>query len=145
MRTKILLAGIQLLLASAGFTQQKKPVAKPSSTSSKASILAGEAVYTQFCVSCHLPDGGGVENLNPPLIKTAFINGPKPRLIATVLNGMGQVEINGERYNNVMPSFNYLTDKQVADVLTYVRNSFGNKKPAVTATDVKITRAKVVK
>jgi mono/diheme cytochrome c family protein len=145
MRTKILLAGIQLLLATAGFAQQKKPVTKSPVAGLKASITAGEAVYTQFCVSCHLPDGGGVENLNPPLIKTAFINGAKPRLITTVLNGMGQVEINGERYNNVMPSFNYLTDKQVADVLTYVRNSFGNKKPAVTGTDVKITRAKVVK
>lgn len=145
MDKKITFTGILLLLASAGFAQQKKPVAKSPATSLKASIVAGEAVYTQFCISCHLPDGGGVENLNPPLIKTAFINGAKPRLITTVLNGMGQVEINGERYNNVMPAFNYLTNKQVADVLTYVRNSFGNKKPAVTPADVKITRAKVVK
>ena len=111
----------------------------------KASIAAGELVYTQFCVSCHLPDGGGVENLNPPLIKTAFINGDRARLITTILNGMSQVEINGERYNNVMPAFNYLTDKQVADVLTYVRNSFGNKKPAITVADVKPVRVKLGK
>jgi mono/diheme cytochrome c family protein len=145
MRKNVILACGILLLAATGFAQQKKVVAKQPAGNIKASILAGEAVYTQFCISCHLPDGGGVENLNPPLIKTAFINGAKPRLITTVLNGMGQVEINGERYNNVMPAFNYLTNKQVADVLTYVRNSFGNKKPAVTAMDVKITRAKVVK
>ena len=141
----IVLTCIAVWLALASVAQQKKAIPKPVTSSSKSSIAAGELVYTQFCVSCHLPDGGGVENLNPPLIKTAFINGDKTRLITTILNGMSQVEINGERYNNVMPAFNYLTDKQVADVLTYVRNSFGNKKPAVMAADVKQVRAKLVK
>ena len=145
MRKNIAMAGITIMLALTGFAQQKKQVNKLLTSSSKQSVAAGEAVYTQFCISCHLPDGGGVENLNPPLIKTDFINGDKVRLITTVLNGMSQQEINGERYNNVMPAFNYLSDKQVADVLTYVRNSFGNNKPAVTAADVKATRAKLVK
>lgn len=146
MRKNTLLAGVAILLAVTSVAQQKKTISKKIPvTSPKASIAAGELVYTQFCVSCHLPDGGGVENLNPPLIKTAFINGDKARLITTILNGMSQVEINGERYNNVMPAFNYLTDKQVADVLTYVRNSFGNKKPAVTVADVKPVRAKLQK
>ncbi len=145
MRKNTVLAGIAILLAVTGVAQQKKAISKMPTTSSKASVTAGELVYTQFCVSCHLPDGGGVENLNPPLIKTAFINGDKARLITTVLNGMSQVEINGDRYNNVMPAFNYLTNKQVADVLTYVRNSFGNKKPAVTVADVKPVRAKLQK
>ena len=146
MRKNTLLAIIAILLALTSFAQQKKTISKKvPATSPKASTAAGELVYTQFCVSCHLPDGGGVENLNPPLIKTTYINGDKTRLITTILNGMSQVEINGERYNNVMPAFNYLTDKQVADVLTYVRNSFGNKKPAVTVTDVKPVRAKMPK
>ena len=141
----IVVAGMSMILAVTGVAQQKKAISKTAPSSAKSSIAAGELVYTQFCVSCHLPDGGGVENLNPPLIKTAFINGDKGKLIATVLNGMSQVEINGERYNNVMPAFNYLTDKQVADVLTYVRNSFGNKKPAVTVADVKPMRIKLAK
>lgn len=146
MRKNILLAGVAILLALTSVAQQKKTISKKMpATFPKASIAAGELVYTQFCVSCHLPDGGGVENLNPPLIKTAFINGDRARLITTILNGMSQVEINGERYNNVMPAFNYLTDKQVADVLTYVRNSFGNKKPAITVADVKPVRVKLGK
>ena len=146
MRKNTLLVCVAVLLALTSFAQQKKTISKKMpATSPKASTAAGELVYTQFCVSCHLPDGGGVENLNPPLIKTSFINGDKTRLITTILNGMSQVEINGERYNNVMPAFNYLTDKQVADVLTYVRNSFGNKKPAVTVTDVKPVRIKLGK
>lgn len=145
MHKNILLACIALSLALTSIAQQKKAISKTIPSSAKPSIAAGELVYTQFCVSCHLPDGGGVENLNPPLIKTAFINGDKARLITTVINGMSQVEINGERYNNVMPAFNYLTDKQVADVLTYIRNSFGNKKPAVMVAEVKQVRAKLGK
>lgn len=146
MRNKIVLAGISILLASTGFAQAKKkhPATLPV-TNSKASILAGEAVYQQYCISCHLPDGGGVENLNPSLTNAPYVNGDKAKLITTVLNGMSQQEINGERYNNAMPAFNYLTDQQVADVLTYVRNSFGNKKPAVKATEVSRIRAKLLK
>lgn len=145
MRKNILLSGIAIMLAVTGVAQQKKVIKKSQTISPKASIVAGELVYAQFCVSCHLPDGGGVENLNPPLIKTSYINGDKAKLITTILNGMSQVEINGERYNNVMPAFNYLTNKQIADVLTYVRNSFGNKKPAITVADVKPVRAKLGK
>lgn len=58
---------------------------------------------------------------------------------------MSQQEIDWERYNNVMPAFNYLNDKQVADVLSFVRNSFGNKKPAISVADFKATRAKLGK
>ncbi len=140
------LAGIAVLLAVTSVAQQKKATAKtPPTTATKASIVAGELVYTQFCVSCHLPDGGGVQNMNPPLFKSSWVNGDKSRLVTTVLGGMSQQEIDGERYNNVMPAFMYLTDKQVADVLTYVRNSFGNKKTAVTVADVKPVRAKMPK
>ncbi|MBC7626063.1 MAG: cytochrome c [Ferruginibacter sp.] len=145
MRKNILMAGTMVLLAVTVIAQQKKQIHKTLPATAKSSFAAGEDVYTQFCVSCHLPDGGGVENMNPPLINTSYINGDKARIITTVLNGMSQQEIDGERYNNVMPAFNYLTDKQVADVLTFVRNSFGNKKPAVTVADVKATRAKLVK
>ena len=52
------------------------------------------------------------------------------------------MEIEGETYNNVMPALNHLTDKQIADVLTYVRSNFGNKANAVTAAEVKKVRGK---
>ena len=123
-------------------TGQKKQPSKVQQTSIKTSIAAGKLVYTQYCLSCHMADGGGVQNMNPPLIKTSFISGEKSKLISVVLEGKSQQEIDGETYNNVMASFNYLTDKEIADVLTYVRNSFGNKKTAVTVAEVKKVRAK---
>ncbi|MEI6949210.1 c-type cytochrome [Paraflavisolibacter sp. H34] len=140
--------------AKAAATAAKVPVAKPavkkalpaavatSPAVPKASLAAGKTVYMQSCVTCHQADGGGVGNLNPPLIKTTYVLGNKARLIQVLLKGMSQKEVDGERYSNAMPPFHYLTDKQIADVLTYVRNSFGNKASAVTVDEVKKVRVK---
>jgi len=129
------------------FAQTKKPVVKPkpkvaAAPLAKASLIAGKTVYDTYCISCHLADGGGVTNLNAPLIKTSFVLGAKPTLINILLNGMQGVEIDGETYANVMPSQDFLTDKQIADVLTYVRNNFGNKASAVTVAEVAAVRKK---
>lgn len=106
----------------------------------KASYTAGAAVYAQSCAACHQADGGGVADLNAPLIKTDYVLGNKTRLINVLLKGLKGVEINGEKYSNAMPSHSFLTDKQMADVLTYVRNSFGNKAGAVTRSEVAAVR-----
>lgn len=135
-----------LFTSFSAFAQTQKPTVKPKvtpvSTVMKASMIAGKTVYDTYCISCHLPDGGGVSNLNAPLIKTSFVLGAKPTLINIVLKGMKDVEIDGEMYSNVMPSHDFLTDKQIADVLTYVRNNFGNKASAVTAQEVTVVRKK---
>ncbi|MFD2145432.1 c-type cytochrome [Mucilaginibacter antarcticus] len=81
-----------------------------------------------------------VQDLNAPLIKTNYVLGNKTRLISVLLKGLKGVEINGEKYSNVMPSHSFLTDKQIANVLTYVRNSFGNKASAVTYAEVALIR-----
>ncbi|MEO6520667.1 MAG: cytochrome c [Mucilaginibacter sp.] len=108
-----------------------------------ASITRGQKVYLQYCLSCHQLDGGGVPNLNPPLVKTSYVTGDKVRLIKVVLNGFAQnVNIDGESYSNNMPPQNMLKDQEIADVLTYVRNSFSNKGTAITVAQVKAVRAK---
>jgi len=115
-----------------------KPTTVPS-----AAMANGKIVYTQHCLSCHQADGGGVPNMNPPLIKTSYVTGDKIRLIKVVLNGFAQnVEIDGESYSNNMPPQNFLKDQEIADVLTYVRNSFGNKAASVKVTEVKAVRTK---
>ena len=62
-----------------------------------------------------------------------------------VLKGLTGVEINGNKYHNVMAPHDFLTDQEIADVLTYVRNSCGNKAKAVTVPEVKAVRAKTKK
>jgi len=100
-------------------------------------LSRGKKVYTDVCLACHMADGGGVPNMNPPLIKTTYVLGDKTALIKIVLNGFDDdVQINGQSYSNSMTSHSDLSDQQIADVLTYVRKSFGNKASAVTVADV---------
>ncbi|MCF3110854.1 cytochrome c [Niabella sp. CC-SYL272] len=111
-----------------------------------AMLRSGKLVYQKFCLSCHQVDGGGVPNLNPPIAGTSQVTGKKAALIKILLNGMQErVEIDGELYSNNMPPFKTLTDQQVADVLTYIRKSFGNNASTVTKTDVAQVRAGKVK
>ena len=79
--------------------------------------------------------------MNPPLIQTPYVLGSKVRLINIVLKGFDKrVDIEGDSYSNNMPPFNYLTDQQIADILTYVRNDFGNKAATVKVVEVKKLR-----
>ena len=124
--------------------QSKKAKTKtvtPNSGSPAASIANGKIVYVKNCLTCHQADGGGVQRMNPPLINTEYVKGDKGRMINIVLKGFSEdVEINGNYYSNVMPALDNLKDQEIADVLTYVRNSFGNKYGAVKLADVKKAR-----
>lgn len=135
-----------MVLFTAGLQAQtkrkSKGSAKPAAASLKTSMDAGQKVFTQFCVSCHQADGLGVPRMNPPLVKTTYVLGDKTKLIKIILNGFSEdVEINGETYSNTMASHDFLKDQEIADVLTFVRNSFGNKAPAITMAQVKAVRA----
>lgn len=102
----------------------------------------GEAVYNAVCLACHMADGSGVPGMHPPLTGTERVNGDKEQLIDIVLNGMtGEIEVNGEIYNGIMPPNTHLTDKQIADVLTYIRSNFGNESSEITEEEVAEVRA----
>ena len=114
---------------------------KPS-VSAQQSLKDGEAVFKKYCISCHQADGGGVPHMAPPLIQTKYVLGDKEDMIKILLNGLKGVEINDQSYNNPMPPLGtVLKDKEIADVLTYVRKSFGNKASAVSPEDVKKVRS----
>ena len=141
-----LLGGSLFVLATALMSQTGKPAqtASPKSPAQgglAAQVSRGKQVYLQQCLACHQVDGLGVQGMNPPLAKTKQILGDKAALIKIVLNGMQAVDIGGESYNGVMAPHRDLTDQEVADVLTYVRNSFGNKASAVTPAQVKTIRS----
>ena len=138
---RITLAFIALMLIAAASQAQVKHHKKTHSHL-VLSIANGKKVYVQNCLTCHQADGSGVATMNPPLIKTTYVLGDKPTLIKIVLNGFNEdVEINGQKYSNTMTPHDSMTDQQIADVLTYVRNSFTNKASAVTAAQVKAVRA----
>ena len=137
---------VALLLPVLSFAQAKKSAPKSSEKTGNALQLAmerGKTVYNLACLTCHQADGSGVPSLNPPLTGTSWVLGQKRVLIDQVLRGsQGKVEIDGETFHNNMPPMAHLTDQQIADVLSYVRNSFGNKASLVTPAEVKVERAK---
>ena len=113
-----------------------------SHASTEASIERGKEIYTQYCLSCHQVDGSGVPQLNPPLKNSAYVVGEGSKLIRIVTHGFNDgVEINGDAYTNPMPPVGAnFKDEEVADVLTYVRNSFGTHASAISADQVKALR-----
>lgn len=144
------LTGSLFVLATVLMSQTTKPAAAKSATAKPAtaapggmtaSMTRGKQVYLEQCLACHQADALGVSGMNPPLVKTKFVLGDKATLVKIVLNGMTGIEVEGEDYHGVMAPHSDLTDQQIADVLTYVRNSFGNKAKAVTAAEVKAIRA----
>ena len=113
-----------------------------SGCGSGASRVAGEGNYLRFCASCHGGTGLGIPGLYPPLTNTDWVTGDKERLIRIVLGGMqGPMEVNGVLYNNVMPPHTFFKDEEIADVLTYIRSSWGNAADSVSAAEVARVRA----
>ena len=116
----------------------------PQQPGIKASMDRGKKVYNATCLACHQADGEGVQRMNPTLVKTKWVTGERRALAKIILTGLkgGEIEIDGDNFHNPMPpQAALLSDLQIADVLTYVRNSFGNKASAVTPAHVKAARA----
>lgn len=106
-------------------------------------IAMGKNTFLANCAACHQPDGKGVPNAFPPLAGSDFLNADHHRAASIVANGFsGKVTVNGQTFNSVMPAVS-LNDQQIANVVTYVLNSFGNKGGELSAEDV--AKAKLTK
>ena len=93
----------------------------------------------QNCFACHLPSGEGMAGVFPPLAKSDLLMADRERVIRIVLKGLtGPVTVNGQTYNGVMPpQGETLGVEQIANVLTYVTNSWGNSADAFTADEIR--------
>lgn len=91
------------------------------------SIARGKTIYTENCITCHLANGEGVKETFPPLAKADFLLKYPEKAIHAIKFGLhGPIIVNGVNYSNAMPPSG-LEDNEVADVMNYIRNSFGNK------------------
>lgn len=103
--------------------------------------VAGGQVYSVYCAACHQRNGMGDSQRFPPLAGSEWVNGDKKRLVEIMLKGLeGPIEVKGLPYNNIMPSHSFLSNEEIAQVLTFIRQSFGNTSPAVDADEVKKAR-----
>jgi nitrite reductase (NO-forming) len=104
---------------------------------------AGAILFKGTCSTCHQESGEGLPGVFPPLAKSDLLAATPLRAIEIVMNGLnGPVTVNGKQYNSVMPPMSQLNDDEVANILTYVLSSWGNKGPAITAAQVAEVRAK---
>jgi len=107
----------------------------------------GKSIYAKdgYCATCHQVDGKGIKSAGfPPLKGTQWVLGDEERLIKITLNGvMGKMEVMEKSYSGKVPMMAFgslLNDREIAGVLTYVRNSFGNKAAAISPEKVKQVR-----
>jgi mono/diheme cytochrome c family protein len=91
------------------------------------SIQRGADIYSDFCINCHMANGEGVEKTFPPLAKSDFLLNKREESIRGIKYGQqGPILVNGLTYDNIMPPMG-LEDGEIADVMNYILNSWGNK------------------
>ncbi|MFD0976058.1 c-type cytochrome [Salinimicrobium gaetbulicola] len=118
--------------------EQTAPLAQSDkSPELKESISRGASIYSNFCASCHLSGGQGIEGVFPPLNKSNWLTEKRKETIHAVKYGLnGLIEVNGVEYDNLMPELG-LTDQETADVLNYIFHSWENSvKEPVSAEEV---------
>jgi nitrite reductase (NO-forming)/hydroxylamine reductase len=114
---------------------------KSGSTDLASQMAAGEKLYQTYCTACHQANGEGLAGAFPPLAASDYMLADKNRAIQTVIGGLsGEIVVNGKTYNAVMPNLSYLSDEQVASVVTYVMNSWGNEGYQVSPAEVAALR-----
>jgi mono/diheme cytochrome c family protein len=110
------------------------------SEAAKKQIARGAVVYQSVCGLCHQPTGYGVPNVAPPLAESSWVTGEPERLIRIALHGLyGEIEVNGQKWNLAMPGQGMnplLDDAKLADVLSYIRNAWGNEASVIEAAQV---------
>jgi mono/diheme cytochrome c family protein len=118
------------------------PIPAHLADAEKKSFAAGHEIYFREgnCATCHQKDGKGLDPAFPPLYDSIFVHGNPERLIKLTLHGvMGPFELNGKKFDGQVPMTPFggmLNDKDMSDVLTYVRNHFGNQSSAITPEQV---------
>ncbi|MEM9680663.1 MAG: cytochrome c [Bacteroidota bacterium] len=108
-------------------SDKNQPSYSKDTSELQQSINRGEVVYNDLCVTCHLPNGKGVPKTFPPLAESDYLEQYQVESIKSVKYGMkGEIVVNGVTYNNVMAPMG-LSDAEVADVMNYINNAWGNQ------------------
>jgi mono/diheme cytochrome c family protein len=154
-----IVCGLALFLAGSSFTgfstfglglMDQGPGGPSISTSTQVAapetpMSAGKKVYGQNCAACHQASGEGTAGTYPPLVKSEWVIGNKDRLAAILFHGLqGPISVNGASYgSSVMPAWGtVLSNEKLADVMTYMRASWGNTANAVSEDEVAKARSR---
>ncbi|MCB1049793.1 MAG: c-type cytochrome [Acidobacteria bacterium] len=110
----------------------------------QAQSISGEQAFITNCSPCHQPTGLGLPGAFPPLANSDYLKADPKRAIEIVINGLqGEVQVNGQTYNSIMPPQIQLDDASIASILNYVYNAWGNQFGSVSAEEVAAVRKKL--
>lgn len=116
------------------FTYQWNPAAATKEEKAFEPIAEGRKLFAKNCTQCHQQDGQGIPGVYPPLVASEWVLGEKARIGKLLLAGMsGTVTVNGKQYTGQMPTFAHWKDRNIAAVLTYIRQEWGNDADEVPA------------
>lgn len=143
MRLNLILL-VTLLFVSCNTSEKKKDLSIANVSEEKAnqqdpmlkkSMTRGKTVYTDFCISCHLPNGKGVPRAFPPLANSDYLMNNRMESIKAIKFGQsGEIVVNGQTYNSVMSPLG-LENDEIADVMNYITNSWGNSNEKLITED----------
>jgi len=115
--------------------------ARAGDDTTKALLDHGRQVYSTACITCHQAEGQGMPGIFPPLAQSDYLMADPDRAVRILLQGLNEpIIVNGNQYNGVMPKLP-LSDQDIAAVLSYVRNNFGNRGSTIKLADVGRVRA----
>lgn len=113
-------------------------------STSKEAKVDGKSIYLKHCMECHQENGEGVPNIYPTLQNAEWVGADKAYLIEILLNGLTkQIVVKGIIYEDEMPKADYLTNKEIAAVLNYIRTNFANQPGSISEVDVAKTRIRL--
>ena len=126
---------------------QHNSVVEASNVSASSTIISKDApiekgleIYSRTCIACHQKEGVGIAGAFPPLADSDYLMADRTRAIKQVIAGSeGEITVNGEIYNGIMPP-QKLNDDEIAAVLTYAMNSWGNTAEKITTEEVRVVR-----
>ena len=145
---KLLVAALGFLLVACAVTGGETPSAAPAATAASPVAAApaaapnGEQLYARNCLACHQSDGYGVPNMQPAITDGTWVKGEVQALASFVLTGgFNSAERKDSASHNVMPAFRQLPDEELAAILTFIRQKFGNGASPVSTAEVAAARA----
>jgi mono/diheme cytochrome c family protein len=136
------IASAAAALAAAGAPAADPPATAAPPQAANDARPPGQKLYGRYCLTCHQADGGGVPNMQPPIVGGSWVKGDPQALALFVLTGgFNSAERKDSAVDNVMPGFPQLSDQDLAEILSYIRAKFGGGASPVTATEVAEARA----
>jgi mono/diheme cytochrome c family protein len=125
---------IVLLLNACG---NSTPKGNSTTSGSNEDDASGAYIFKKYCAACHQVGGNGISGAFPPLRNNAVFKGGNNHLIQIVLKGMtGEVEVNGTKYNGVMVGFPNLNDKEIVDVINYIKKEMNSNTDFISEKEV---------